>query len=540
MLFSSPRYRHLSLVFVLIYCLFPSLSFAQEDIVSVRLLSDAAPRTIVISSTHPLQLYSGIDTNPILELEPREKLTLTTRTDRVYLSSSSGGIYATSLFVATPEGDKSSEEEPVITVEIPDSRSLTSPRSYHGSLKIDVEENPNPMLRLVNYVPLENYVASVLASEFGYEALEGAKAMALCIRTLTLRHLTNQSGPEYAVPDNESWQAYKGTGPITSTAVEATRATMGQVLLYDNQLIEAVYFASSGGFTANNEDVWNASEIVPYLRGREDEYDFNSPHHVWQRSISRSDLHAHLSNKYDIAVNGISIHDTNRRDQRARSIKLSSAGDEQVIIPGNEFRLVVNHRFGRDAIKSTMFKINTQPGSYLFSGGGFGHGVGLNQEGALELSKRDWTHEEILNYYYGDIVIDSYLPAMALPPEAAISSNVPSIDMSAPPPLDAEPFSNTFTSEDSFVSDNSEATSYSSSISNLLYGDGDSETEEVETSTIDELSGMDSQTATKRGRKKKKNRIHMPEKIVGWTTTTEATAASDSTQTKPKKRTTGW
>ena len=526
MFFSSPTCRHLFMVCWLAFLLIPSSSFAQEDIVSVRLLRDASPRTMVISSEYPLQLFSGIGTSPILELPPREKLTLTTRTDRVYLTSEDGGIFATTLYIVPPEGDKTSSEIPEITIELPGKRPMISDRSYHGSLKIDVETRPSPTLRIINYLPVENYVASVLSSEFGYTQLEGSKALALCIRTLTLRHLTNQSGPEYAVPDNESWQVYKGTNPITPTAIQATQETFGQVLLYEDELIEAVYFASSGGFTANNEDVWNASEVVPYLRGREDEYDNESPHHIWNSAISRSDLLAHLSNEYDLSVTGFSIHDINKRDQRVRSILLSSSGNEQKIIPGNEFRHVVNRRFGRDRIKSTMFKINTQPGQYLFSGGGFGHGVGLNQWGALELSKQGWSYEEILNYYYGDIEIDTYLPGMAIPPDALVSSNVPFIDMSQPLPPQSIPESGVF------IEQTVEESDFSLDISSRLFGDEDGEIES------EEIRGE-----SQGGRRAKRRRTHIPDKIVGWTKTTEpanVSAASDSTQTKTKRRTTGW
>ena len=524
MRFSSPTYRYLLL---LCWLAFPISSFAQDDIVSVRLLRDASPRTMVISSEHSLQLFSGIDTSPILELAPREKLTLTTRTDRVYLTSDDGGIFATTLYIVPPESDKTSGEIPEITIELPGKRPMISDRSYHGSLKVDVETGPAPTLRIINHLPVENYVASVLASEFGYSQLEGSKALALCIRTLTLRHLTNQSGPEYAVPDNESWQVYRGTGPITPTAIQATQETFGQVLLYEDELIEAVYFASSGGFTANNEDVWNASEVVPYLRGREDEYDFDSPHHVWNSSISRSDLLTHLSNEYDFTVSGFSIHDINKRDQRVRSILLSGNGNDQKIIPGNEFRHVVNRRFGRDRIKSTMFKINTQPGVYLFSGGGFGHGVGLNQWGALEQSKQGWTYEEILNYYYGDVEIDSYLPGMTMPPDAMVSSNVPFVDMSQPLPTQTLPEAALV------VEETPEESAFSLDISSRLFGDEDDA----------EGASEDIQVESTEGRQRQRRRPYIPERIVGWTKTTEPAAEvarTDSTQTKPKRRTTGW
>ena len=527
----SPYCRNLVIGCWLFIFLYPAVAFAQDDYVSVRLLRDVSPRTIIVSSTHPVELFSGSNTFPILELGAREKLTITTSNDRVYLSSDVGGIFATSLVIRSQMDNKSAVDEPELTIEVADGTSLISPRSYHGAFKIDVEKRSNPTLRIVNFLPVENYVISVLSSEFGFNELEGSKAMALCIRTLTLRHLTTQSGPEFAVPDNESWQVYRGTKPITPTAIEAASATAGQVLLHDNELIEAVYFASSGGFTANNEDVWNASEIIPYLRGIEDAYDDNSPHHTWESNISRSDLLSHLSSEYDFQIDKIDIHDINRRDQRVRSVLLAGSGSEQLIIPGNEFRRIVNHRFGRDRIKSTMFKLNKQPDLYLFSGGGFGHGVGLNQWGALELSKSNWTYEDIINYYYRDVEIATFLPGMVAPVEASISNNVPFVDLSAPPvQVEPEPVF------DSAPQAEVSSGTFASDISSRLFGDEDAG-EDIEGATSSGSIDADSQTS------KGNQRLFTPDKVVGWTTTTKPSstpARRDSVKTKTKRRTTGW
>ena len=125
-------------------------------------------------------------------------------------------------------------------------------------------------------MPVEDYVAGVLAGEFNFNELEASKAMAVSIRTMAYRAQANYNGPHYAIPDNELWQVYAGTESITNTVEQAVAETQGEVLQYNGELAEAVYFASSGGHTANNEDVWNASNPQPYLRGKDDPYDYNS------------------------------------------------------------------------------------------------------------------------------------------------------------------------------------------------------------------------------------------------------------------------
>ncbi len=411
MLRSAPTDRLFSVVTLLVFLapLFPVSSFAavqptllnaNETPIRVRLMRDVAPRTIVISSSGPATLYSGDPTNPIAELQPRSKLTLTTSNNQVYLSlPENRGIYARSLILDQPE-------QAELTIEIAEAQTIVSPRRYKGTFKIQIDPSTPSTLQLINEVGLEDYVEGVLASEFNYDELEASKAMAVSIRTMALRSLNFEHGPEYFIPDNELWQVYKGTGRITDTVREAVAQTRGEVLRYNGDLIEAVYFASSGGHTANNEDVWKASQIQPYLRGKDDPYDFNSPHHTWESTISRDRLLRLMSDRYKIKANGIKLIDRSR-DGRVRTMAITGEDGTEKQLSSNEFRLIVTEHFGRESLKSTYFDVNVQPTMYIFSGRGFGHGVGLNQWGALQLSKKGNLHDEILAYYYNDVQIDN-------------------------------------------------------------------------------------------------------------------------------------
>lgn len=396
---------------ILLLCILaaPTSSFAQdEDPVQVRLMRSFSPRTIVISGNQTLELYSGDPSNPIQRLNAGEKLTITTSNNQVYLRSRKGSIYARSLIVVQ---DPRAET----TIELAEARSIPPPRSYRGTFLIQVDPSTPSTLSIVNEVNMEDYVAAVLASEFNFPELEASKAVAVSIRTMAYRALERQHGPNYAVPDNELWQVYNGTAPITRTVIEAVSATQGEVLRHNDELIEAVYFASSGGHTANNEDVWHASEILPYLRGRDDPYDYNSPHHTWESTINRDRLLKVLSDQYGFKVTGIRVNDRSR-DGRARTMLLTGTNNRQERVQSNDFRALVTDHFGRESLKSTLFEINMQPNLYIFTGKGFGHGVGLNQWGALELSKKGNLYDEILAYYYNGIQLNEdtdYGPALA-------------------------------------------------------------------------------------------------------------------------------
>lgn len=375
--------------------LFPLQLQAQDgqDAVRVRLLRDISPRTIVVSSNEPANLYAGDSDNPIAQLRRGEKLPLTTSNNQVYFRLPDGqSIYARSLTIAQ-------DAQAELTVEVLEAKGMISPRSFRGAFMVQVDPAVPSTLSIINEVMVEDYVEGVLASEFNFNELEASKAMAVCIRTMAYRAQTNLNGPHYTIPDNELWQVYHGTGAITRTIQQAVADTRGEVLKFNGELAEAVYFASSGGHTANNEDVWNASNIQPYLRGKDDPYDYNSPNHTWESSIPRNRLLRTLGTKYRIEANGIRILDRSR-DGRVRTMGITDADDRVESVSSNEFRLLVNEHFGRETIKSTMFQVNVQPDVYIFSGKGYGHGVGLNQWGALQLSKKGNLYDEILSYYY--------------------------------------------------------------------------------------------------------------------------------------------
>ncbi len=389
-------------IFVLLsFFLLPTdlYAFQQDDgPVKVRLLRDYAPRTIIISSTKTATLYSGDPTNPIAELRSKDKLTLTTSNNQVYLKGADGGIYARSLIIDQPADAE-------LTIELVEAKSRISPRKYRGAFMFQVDPSTPSTLNIINEVAIDDYVKSVLAGEFNFRELEASKALAVCIRTQAYQAIANQHGPGYAIPDNEMWQVYQGTQQITKTVRAAVDETRGEVLRFNNDLVEAVFFASSGGHTANHEDVWDANKILPYLRGKDDPYDYNSPNHSWESTIQRNQLLRALSDKFRFRVEGIKILDRSR-DGRVRTMGIMGPNGQEEPMQSNAFRMLVVENFGRESLKSTLFDINVQPALYIFSGKGYGHGVGLNQWGALQLSKKGNQYDEILAYYYEGIEID--------------------------------------------------------------------------------------------------------------------------------------
>ena len=268
-------------------------------------------------------------------------------------------------------------------------------RVYDGSLEIRPAEEDDRALLIVNHVPLESYVAAVVASEYGLDDVEGARAMAILARTYALR-TRGQPGTLYDHVDHELSQVYRGIESVTARAAAAAEATRGQVVLFAGALAETVYHADSGGHTANNDEVWDGRP-VPYLRGVEDPHVSNSPYARWQYRAPRSRVLRALSAAFDTPVTGFVIA-SRSGDGRVSTVRLLSSGRYKSV-SGNQFRLAVIRELGAASLKSMMFDVSVSGDAYVFSGSGFGHGVGLSQWGAHEMAKHGYTSVEIIAHY---------------------------------------------------------------------------------------------------------------------------------------------
>ena len=287
-------------------------------------------------------------------------------------------------------------------------------RRYSGSFHVaPVPDGPD--LRIVNRVDLETYVAAVVATEFPFEELEGVKAQAVIARTYALRVQRRNEDQPYDLTDNSASQAYHGLEDVTELTRQAARQTHGEILTYRDRPIEAVYSASSGGYTADNDVVWSTSP-VPYLRGKSDPHDRESPHQEWTFQIQAEALHGLLSERYGFEVEEIEFLDPGPSG-RYESVRLM--GSETRTVSANALRLAVVGRYGPRSLKSTLFEVDRQSGAYRFLGRGYGHGVGLSQWGAKGRAEAGQNYREILGFYYTDVELVEMPDAEAAPPRLA-------------------------------------------------------------------------------------------------------------------------
>ena len=266
----------------------------------------------------------------------------------------------------------------------------------------------NTKTNSVSEVKLEDHLVGVLAAEMpaSYE-VEALKAQAVAARSYILSKLdkTNPEHPNAAIctnpahckgwlPESEAKEKWsdKEKNAYWQKLRAAVTATTGECMLYDNQAVEACFFASGGSRTENSEDVWQAS--LPYLRSVENnEYSDTT---LSQTTFSAKEFIQKLNNAGTQLPLGTAptVSDISRTDGGA----VASATLCGKTFKGTEIRKI----FG---LKSANFTVTVAPDSVTFDVIGNGHGVGMSQKGANSMAKDGKNYTEILLHYYTNIQI---------------------------------------------------------------------------------------------------------------------------------------
>lgn len=335
----------------------------------------------------------------------------------------------------------STTEPPVITSAT--GRITINGAQYRGKGEVAVSSNGS--LAGINELPIEEYLYGVVPKELGpiqYPELEAQKAQAVAARTYALSGLGKRAADGYdllATTSDQVYGGYSAEHPVSNAAVDATH---GVVLTYQGALISALYSSTSGGHTADNEEAF-ASSPVPYLRGIPDaergqalehvpnldvfkahanpkslrnakESDFESDwasFHRWSFEWSADEIHDVVSAfaGHDVGkVLAINVTDRGPSGRALRIEYVTEAGtfvDTKDHIRTSLKFITANNTMS--SLPSTLFfieptidhKTKAMDG-FVAYGGGFGHGVGMAQTGAVGMAQKGHSYEEILGTYY--------------------------------------------------------------------------------------------------------------------------------------------
>ncbi|HKV99256.1 MAG TPA: SpoIID/LytB domain-containing protein [Vicinamibacterales bacterium] len=265
----------------------------------------------------------------------------------------------------------------------------------------------------IETVPLEDYVlASSLAEVSPVDQPAAAverifEVQAVLARTYAAGHIGKHRSEGFDLCDTTHCQLYDPNrlrvSRFAQEARNAVQRTAGLVLTYQGQLAEGLYHADCGGYTASAVDVWGGS--VPYLVGAPDDVP-STVHRQWRITVPIEPLRAAL-NASPRAEVGRSLDriDVIEQDCGGHVSRVSVVGEHSHELRGEEFRTIVNRALGPKAIQSTLFTVTRNRTDVVFSGAGFGHGVGLCQVGAAERAKRGDSLQSIVTHYYPGVLV---------------------------------------------------------------------------------------------------------------------------------------
>ena len=251
----------------------------------------------------------------------------------------------------------------------------------------------------VTSLPIETYVARVLAGEASPASPPAAlEALAITVRTFAVANLGRHHADGFDLCDQTHCQVLRAATPATERAAQATA---GQVLLYRGELASVFFSASCGGFTERPSAVWPGADDPVYLPARRDDACEGEP--AWTDDISQTDLARALASAgYRGIFREARITD---RDSSGRVARIALDGLNPNEISGQDLRMAVSRTLGPQHVKSALFELRRNGGTFHFSGNGFGHGVGLCVTGSVKLASAGSTAANILSRYFPETVI---------------------------------------------------------------------------------------------------------------------------------------
>ena len=293
-------------------------------------------------------------------------------------------------------------------------------QEFAGTLEI--RHNPDGTQTAINTIDLEDYLCSVISSEMNANSpMELLKAHAIISRSWAIRAMENPNHEGFHVCADDHCQRYEGLRRMNERAVEAVRATAGQVLMYDGKVCDCRYHKCCGGKTEIWSTCWEDID-VPYIRSVEcpycnpayirksaqgisvlrtslNDYDQETTDfHDWQVSYTAEELGEIIQSKSGIDFGSILDIVPLKRGASGRIYQLKIVGSKHTEIIGKELKIRL--WLSRSCLYSSWFDVEKGSSSFVLRGHGWGHGAGLCQIGAAVMAAEGKTYEEILSYYY--------------------------------------------------------------------------------------------------------------------------------------------
>jgi stage II sporulation protein D len=272
---------------------------------------------------------------------------------------------------------------------------------YKGDIQVSSPDGRR--LDIIEFLPLEDYLCGVLPVEMSPDwPLEALKAQAVASRTYALKFV-NQTR-DYDVSDGVEMQAYNGAGKANARILEAVNSTRGEVMKYKGKILTAFFHACCGGHTASAKAAWGEDVLKP-LYGVPDPFCSGSRHARWELYVPAADLLKYIQSAGSTALKIKSVR-VYKKDRSGRAVSVRFTTDRGTKdVPVGELRRALGSYEFRS---SFVTRITPVKGGYEFSGRGWGHGVGMCQEGAKAMALKGRPYKKILRFYYPGVSIVDY------------------------------------------------------------------------------------------------------------------------------------
>ncbi len=332
---------------------------------------------------------------------------------------------------------------------------VTWHKGYKWSGGFEYRRGSNGLLTVINVVEIGDYTKGVIPYEIGTNwTEEGTKVGAICASSFAVYNRNRHRSDGFAVCNTDHCQVYQGQNRATAFTNACCEAVADEALFYKGAICNAVYHSTNGGWTEDAKNVWGSE--VAYLHAVEDTFEDldRATHGRWSFTYTGEEIAWILNQKnypigtvvkawVDLTAAG-NVYRVNFEDasgnrqyfeqERARSILGSSTlgkytySQRYTITKGGELDIAAGA--GGDEVSATKVQViggdgkvsalkNTSEvyvltasgtdvlaagsggnGTFIVSGTGWGHNVGLSQWGSRGRAEAGWDYRSILEYYY--------------------------------------------------------------------------------------------------------------------------------------------
>jgi len=310
---------------------------------------------------------------------------------------------------------------------------------YAGSLKISGDNSG--LIQIVNEISFEELLKVVVPSEIEPDsAYQAICAQAVAARSEVLaKYKTRHTESDYDFCSGTHCQAYGGINNRRKQSDRAVDETAGKIVFSNGHIVDTVYHANCGGLTEDSNKIWSApfdsalvkitdsttetaidlstdeSAIRKFITGAPASYcsvpgACNNPDkYRWTREFSRTEMERMIKKQFDIgALKAVEVLE---RGASGRVVAIALKGSRKTEKVYKE--LPIRKLFGM--LRSSLFVLEVLPGNaagseerFIFKGAGWGHGVGLCQDGAKGMAILGKNYEQILLHYYSNSKIISF------------------------------------------------------------------------------------------------------------------------------------